>query len=73
MLKDIIKEGESVMAATEKGFPAHIQKLLKNKGYFDLSTDERLSKHTETLEQLKQIPHFDYRAGKKALKELRGE
>jgi hypothetical protein len=61
------------MSGIENRFPAHIQKLLKAKGYFDISNEERIQKHKETLEKLKQIPHFNYAAGREALKELRGE
>jgi hypothetical protein len=54
-------------------FPEHIQKLLALKGYYNLSESERVSKHQESLNKLKQIPHLDYEAGREALKELRGE
>lgn len=61
------------MMETNKGFPAHIQKLLKEKGYYDLTNEERLEKHKDTIENLKKVPHFNYLAGREALKELRGE
>jgi hypothetical protein len=56
-----------------KSFPPNIQRLLQQKGYFNLTPQQRLEKHKDTLTKLKQIPHFNYKAGKKAIRELRGE
>lgn len=61
------------MGNNKKCFPAHISKLLEKKGYYNLSSEERVSKHKDTLEKLKGVAHFDYDAGREALKELRGQ
>lgn len=53
--------------------PLKIKRLLEEKGYFDFTQEERLEKHKKCMLELEKINHFDYKAGKKALKELRGE
>ncbi|PGL32165.1 hypothetical protein [Bacillus cereus] len=60
------------MTTNKKCFPAHITKLLEKKGYYDLTTEQRVENHKKTLNNLAQVPHFNYEAGREAIKELRG-
>lgn len=59
--------------AAKKCFPDHITKLLKNKGYYELTQEQRVNSHSEALTKLKEIPHINYEAGREALRELRGQ
>lgn len=58
---------------TKKCFPKHIAKILEKKGYYELSQEQRVMSHQQTLTKLKEIPHINYEAGREALKELRGQ
>lgn len=50
-------------------FPAKIQKLLEQNGYFKLSKEERIKAHEKCLSELRKINIISHKAGMEALKQ----
>lgn len=53
-------------------FPPHIRKKLEQRGYFELTKEERVKSHKECLKALSEVEIPDYKSAKIALRQMRG-
>ncbi|MDK2816217.1 MAG: hypothetical protein PWR22_846 [Moorella sp. (in: firmicutes)] len=53
-------------------FPPHIEKILKERGYFNYSKEDRIKSCKQYLDTLSNLPKPSYEGARRALRALRG-